>query len=268
MRNYLKIASLLFFGYLSGQEKPEQKVFFEFDKYTLSKQQEQAVTHFIKKMDLAKIVGVKIYGYCDDRGTEAYNYKLSDNRANTVQKILTLNGIKTNKIILTEGKGRVLLQKVSTENLSETRSKNRRVDLFIVLKNSFEEEFFNSLQENHKVGDRIFLENILFPYGSSKLSTSSRNELDKIVGVLRKNPGLQFEIRGHVCCTPKYYNDAIDKDTHERTLSVNRARSVYNYLKSKNISSTRMVHKGLGNKFPLGKGDAYDRRVEFYITKI
>jgi hypothetical protein len=29
-----------------------------------------------------------------------------------------------------------------------------------------------------------------------------------------------------------------------------------------------MSYKGLGNKFSLGKGEEYDRRVEFVITKI
>jgi hypothetical protein len=28
-----------------------------------------------------------------------------------------------------------------------------------------------------------------------------------------------------------------------------------------------MTYKGVGNRFPLGKGEEYDRRVEFLITK-
>ena len=51
--------------------------------------------------------------------------------------------------------------------------------------------------------------------------------------------------------------DAIDEDTHERKLSLNRARNVYKYLISKNISPQRMTYKGCGNKFPLGKGEAF-----------
>lgn len=268
MKNHLKILPLLFFGSLFSQEKPSQKVFFEFDKYSLNSQQAQILTDFIKKIDPAKIESIAIYGYCDDRGAENYNYTLSDNRVNTVQNILTLNGIKTNKIIVTEGKGRVPLKKYTGENLNEIRSKNRRVDLFIVKKDNFEDDFYNSLKEYHKVGDRIFLENILFPLGSSKLTQESKKELDRIVVVLQKNKTLQFEIRGHVCCTPNYYTDAIDKDSKERKLSVNRARNVYNYLKSKNILSNRMIYKGCGNKTPLKKGESFDRRVEFYITKI
>ncbi|SHL71337.1 OmpA family protein [Flavobacterium chilense] len=79
---------------------------------------------------------------------------------------------------------------------------------------------------------------------------------------------MQFEIRGHVCCTPEIYSDGIDKDTKERRLSWNRAKTVFYYLSSKKISKNRMSYQGCGNKFPLGKGDNLDRRVEFLITKI
>jgi outer membrane protein OmpA-like peptidoglycan-associated protein len=71
-----------------------------------------------------------------------------------------------------------------------------------------------------------------------------------------------------VCCTPSYYEDAIDQKTRERKLSVNRAKAVFHYLISKNINSLRMTYRGCGNKFPLGMGEALDRRVEFLITKI
>ena len=92
--------------------------------------------------------------------------------------------------------------------------------------------------------------------------------MDKIAEQLQKNKNIEFEIRGHVCCTPSYYNDAIDRSTNERKLSLNRAKTVFWYLISKNINSLRMTYKGCGNKFPLGKGEEIDRRVEFLITKI
>lgn len=193
---------------------------------------------------------------------------MSKNRVETVQKILTNNGFNKNKIVIIEGKGRVVIKKDTVENLNETRSKNRRVDLILVKKNSFGKGIYNSFQKKHTVGDRIFLENILFVMGSSKLTTKSKEELDKIAVQLQKDKTMEFEIRGHVCCTPSYYNDAIDKETKERKLSLNRAKTVYRYLLSKNINSLRMNYKGCGNQFPLGKGDALDRRVEFLISKI
>ena len=268
MGKYFKIGFLLWFGCLFAQEKTIETVYFEFDKYALPEKQEQIVVDFIKTIDTAKIESIQIYGYCDDRGDNDYNYKLSKNRVETVQKILTNNGFNKNKIVIIEGKGRVVIKKDTVENLNETRSKNRRVDLILVKKNSFGKGIYNSFQKKHTVGDRIFLENILFVMGSSKLTTKSKEELDKIAVQLQKDKTMEFEIRGHVCCTPSYYNDAIDKETKERKLSLNRAKTVYRYLLSKNINSLRMNYKGCGNQFPLGKGDALDRRVEFLISKI
>lgn len=268
MKNCFKALLILFASFLSAQEKKAETVYFAFDKYHLNKQQEQLILDFVIKADTSKIESIQIYGYCDDRGNADYNYKLSENRVRTVQSVLTSYGFNKNKIVLIEGKGRVILTEEIMDNLGEIRSKNRRVDLLLVKKNSFGEGIFNSLQDRHRVGDRIYLEKIFFPMGSSKLNTSSKKELDKIAAVLQKNKTIRFEIQGHVCCTPSHYKDAIDRDSHERKLSLNRAKNVFRYLISKKISSIRMTYKGCGNKFPLGKGDQYDRRVEFLITKI
>jgi outer membrane protein OmpA-like peptidoglycan-associated protein len=126
---------------------------------------------------------------------------------------------------------------------------------------------YNALKKDLIVGDRVYLDNILFERGSSKLTTKSKAELDKIARFLQKYKNLQFEIQGHICCTPSFQKEAIDKDTRKRELSKNRAFAVYKYLVSKKISPNRMTYKGYGNTVPLGKGTEYDRRVELAITK-
>mgnify|MGYP003644792544 CR=1 FL=1 len=268
MLNYLKLITLLSFGCLFAQEKKVETIYFDFDKYSIDSQQEQAILDFVIKADTTVIESIQIYGYCDDRGNNDYNYKLSEDRVCTVKAVLTSHGFNKNKIVIIEGKGRVIITEDVFENLAEIRSKNRRVDLLIVKKNSFGKGIYNSIQEKHSVGDRIYFENILFQLGSSELSSNSKKELDKIAEQLQKNKNIEFEIRGHVCCTPSYYYDAIDRSTNERKLSLNRAKTVFWYLISKNVNSLRMTYKGCGNKFPLGKGEEVDRRVEFLITKI
>jgi outer membrane protein OmpA-like peptidoglycan-associated protein len=100
------------------------------------------------------------------------------------------------------------------------------------------------------------------------LTFKSKTELDKIAKLLMKYKNLQFEIQGHVCCTPPYQKEAIDKDTKKRQLSTNRAQTVYKYLIWKKIPKERMSFKGYGNTVPLGKGAEYDRRVELVISKV
>lgn len=266
----LKTLTVLFFfvfGLLNAQEKKIGTVYFEFDKYSIDAIQEQTVVSFVRKIDTTLLESIQIYGYCDDRGDNNYNLKLSENRVNAVKSILVAHGFNKSKIVIVEGKGRVLIDDYSGDNLADVRSKNRRVDLLIVKKNSFGKGLYNSFQDHHEVGDRIYLENIFFELGSSNLTAASKKELDRIVQILQKNKNIEFEIRGHVCCTPRYYKDAIDRVTKERKLSLNRARNVFRYLISRNVNSLRMTYKGLGNRFPLGKGDDFDRRVEFLITK-
>ncbi len=271
MIKILRILPLLFFCFANAQEEVVQSVYFEFDKYTLDKKQEQAVVDFIRRTDSTRIESVEIFGYTDDIGKEAYNHKLSTERAATIRQALLHNGIKNKIIVTIEGKGRILIDDDLVENLPEKRSKNRRVDVVLNMKPLPKIElpgFYTSIQKNHIVGDHIYIENLLFERGSSKLTFKAKTQLDQIARLLHKYKKLEFEVQGHVCCTPPYQKEAIDRDTRKRQLSTNRAQAVYKYLMFKKIPKTRMTFKGYGNTVPLGKGAEYDRRVELVITKI
>jgi len=263
MKKSFQILLFLVFGLLSAQENTTQSVYFDFDKFSLNKTQINTIISLINSPDFSQFEAIQLYGYCDDRGSEEYNHKLSEKRVATVQKILLSNGITQNKIFICEGKGRVILDKDTVKNLQKTRDRNRRVDLFFIKNTTF--TYFPA---NPKAGDLIILEGITFEMGSSVLSPKSKKELDRTALLLKKHNTLRFEIKGHVCCTSSKFTDAIDKETQDRNLSINRAKNVFVYLRSKGISPYRMSYKGYGNRFPLGKGDGQDRRVELYITKI
>jgi len=264
---------LLFFltsNAVHAQEEVVHSIYFQFDKFDLEEKQAADVVAFIHSIDSTRIESIQIYGYTDDRGKDAYNFKLSTKRANTIRDKLIERGIKNKIIVTIEGKGRIMLDE-DIENVSEARSKNRRVDVVANFKPApplpLEPGVFTTITKNHVVGDRIYLENILFDRGSSRLTMKSKTELDKIVRLLHKYKNLEFEIQGHVCCIPSFQKEAIDMDTRKRQLSQNRAQSVYKYLVSKKIAAKRMTFKGYGNTKPLGKGTLYDRRVELVITK-
>lgn len=263
MKRYFEILFLLSFGYISAQENKVQSVYFEFDKFTLNKSETSQIIDLVNSHNFSQFDAIQIYGYCDDRGSEDYNDKLSKKRVVTVQEILLENGISQNKIFICEGRGRVNLDKDTIKNLKQIRNKNRRVDLFFIKKS-----VYTFIPENPKVGDLIVLERLNFEMGSSILSLKAKKELDRTVISLEKHKSLRFEIKGHVCCTSSKYSEGIDHEGQERNLSVNRAKNVFNYLRSKGISPYRMSYKGYGNRFPLGKGDDLDRRVEFLVTKI
>lgn len=270
MKSYFLSFSLLVVSFCFAQEEIVQSVYFDTNKFQIDELQSKEVVDFIKSNDSTRIESIQIFGYTDDLGKEEYNFKLSTNRANTIKETLIANGI-TNKIIVTiEGKGRILIEDDVLDNLPEKRSKNRRVDVVLNLKplpKIVLPGFYTSIQKNHVVGDHIYLENLLFETGSSVLTLAAKTELDKLAKILLRYKNLQFEIQGHVCCTPTFQKEAIDRFTRKRNLSTNRAEAVYKYLVFKKIPKTRMTFKGYGNTVPLKKGAEYDRRVELVITK-
>lgn len=256
-----------------AQEDEEvHSIFFEFDKYNLKEEQANAVVGFVSKIDTSRIESVQIFGYCDDRGKDQYNFTLSTNRANTVKEKLVEKGIKSKIIITLEGKGRIMLDEDMQTNIPEARSKNRRVDVVVNFKALVIEDLkipgvYSTIKKDRIVGDRIYLDHVLFERGSSQLTYKAKKELDRIALELHKYKNIYFEIQGHVCCTPTFQKEAVDRDTKKRELSTNRAKRVYNYFLMKQISKTRMTFKGYGNTQSLKQGSALDRRVELLITK-
>jgi outer membrane protein OmpA-like peptidoglycan-associated protein len=266
---FLKYILILFFGFVQAQ-KSTHSVYFEFDKFALDEKQGNEVVDFIKQTDSTKIESIQIFGYTDDVGKEEYNINLSNKRANAIQEKLKKSGI-TSKVILTiEGKGSIYIKDPNAvHNVDQLRSQNRRVDVVLNLKPIPKAPSnFKEIRMDHVVGDQIYLEKILFAQGSSKLTPETRKELDRLAILILKNKTLEFEIQGHVCCTPPNQHEAVDMDTHKRTLSKNRAEVVYNYFISKKIKKERMTFKGYGSTVPLGREPDYDRRVELKITKI
>mgnify|MGYP003483893155 FL=1 len=273
MTRLLSLLFLLFSVVSFAQEDEEvHSIFFEFDKYNLKEEQANAVVAFVSKIDTSRIESVQIFGYCDDRGKDQYNYTLSTNRANTVKNKLIERGIKSKIIITLEGKGRIMLDEDMQTNVPEARSKNRRVDVVVNFKPIVIEDLkipgvYSTIKKDRIVGDRIYLDHVLFERGSSQLTYKAKKELDRIALELHKYKNIHFEIQGHVCCTPTFQKEAVDRDNKKRELSTNRAKRVYNYFLMKRISKVRMSYKGYGNTQSLKQGSTLDRRVELLITK-
>lgn len=266
------VAALFSFGLSFAQEEEIYSIFFEFDKFNLKEEQAEGVIAFVQKIDTARIESIQIYGYCDDRGKDEYNFVLSTNRANTVKDKLIERGIKSKIIITLEGKGRIMLDEDLQTDIPEARSKNRRVDVVVNYKSVLIENLkipgvYSTVKKDAVAGDRIYLERVLFERGSSQLTAQAKKELDKIAILLLKYKNIHFEVQGHVCCTPTYHREAVDRETKKRELSVNRAKRVFNYLFKKGISNSRMTYRGYGNTQSLKQGGALDRRVELLILK-
>lgn len=108
-------------------------------------------------------------------------------------------------------------------------------------------------------GDAVAF-HINFTFGSDVLPSANRPHLDRIVDLMRAEPGLNLTIEGHT--------DAYGSDAYNIELSRRRAISVMRYLVERGIAGSRLVAVGKGKSSPLTKDpfDPSNRRVQFVST--
>lgn len=73
-------------------------IFYDFDKYSLRKESETALDELVKLLEQNPNVTIELSAHCDYKGSDAYNKKLSQRRAETVVRYLIGKGIKTDRL--------------------------------------------------------------------------------------------------------------------------------------------------------------------------
>ncbi len=269
----LFLGFILLSNSIFSQKIALHSVFFNTAKSEISSDETEQLKQFIQKIDTTFEIEISINSYCDDRGSFEYNLRLAEERAQSIKYFLLQHTIKEKAIATVKANGEVQLDR-SNFNIDGQRKHNRRADLVVNYKTkiaektidttSSEQEFFsNSMQ----VGDKFTLDNILFEGGRTLLLEESFPALNNLVLALKNKPQYEICILGHVCCT-SYGLDGLDHDTGKRNLSEARAKTIYTYLISKGISSSRLSYKGMKGDFRTGLGDKFDRRVELEIVGI
>ncbi|AXT18633.1 OmpA family protein [Flavobacteriaceae bacterium AU392] len=278
MKNSPFILFFFIHVFIFSQNKIKHDVYFDTDSYSVKETEQNRLMIFIdsiKSIDAGKI---SIFGFCDDRGSNSYNLKLSNQRANTIKRLFIKNEIDSTIITNVDGKGELLLKIINTNNTDLVRGLNRKVEILVTLKPKVEipelvvvkkkvNETVEVLKKELHVGDKITLKNILFKNGFSTILDESRETLQEIAQILVERENIYFTIQGHVCCTYRT-RDAVDAKTKKRNLSLARAQFIYDYLAEKGVKRNRMKFEGLKRKFPLGGDPKLDRRVEIKITHI
>jgi outer membrane protein OmpA-like peptidoglycan-associated protein len=238
-----------------------------------------------------------LIGYGDYTGSKAYNERLSRRRAESVRQHLLASGFVRDSIILCIGKGRIERK----DTLDKTGfAADRRVELIRnpgpqpaaaappvpkpapkpvlppPLTDSRGIPYASSVRlHKMNVGEVFILDSIYFDAGRHYIRNGTTNRsVIRLYNMLTEYPTMKIRIEGHVCCTVmgEYGLDADDADTGEPTLSVNRAKYVYEYLVKQGIDSSRLSYKGFGGQFPVFPAErtpeemAANRRVEIRIT--
>lgn len=117
--------------------------------------------------------------------------------------------------------------------------------------------------ESVKPGESLTITNLQFENGTATLKSHSYKVLDKVVDVLNNHPFAEFQIIG--------YMDDNGNESVSKKLSKERARAVYDYLKSQDVINP-LSYKGMGSAQPVAPNDteenkAKNRRVEFVMIK-
>lgn len=261
----------LFFTTLLSAQDSEKKItlFYENDAYLLT-QEHFNILDSIKNIEHKELVDVHVNGYTNNVGDKVYNLKLSRKRARNVK-----NFLKEFTIVSSEGYG----------ELETEAANNRRVDILVHLKTDhipvegeIIEAPISEVKERTpsisllkpKKGDKIILEGIRFYPDQDVIMDESKDALEELLAFLKTNSNIKFRLLGHICCGD-WNNPALDVRnlrTGKNNLSEARAKAVRNYLVKKGIDKRRIRYRGMAYKYPTGKGDKFDRRVEIEITSV
>lgn len=114
-----------------------------------------------------------------------------------------------------------------------------------------------------EVGATVRLNNVFFATGKATIDGESRDELLRLIDLMRSRPTMRIEIGGHT--------DDRGTDEQNMKLSQDRADNVMKYLVTNGITSDRLRAAGYGKRRPLTKERSAEalqrnRRVEFTIT--
>jgi outer membrane protein OmpA-like peptidoglycan-associated protein len=104
------------------------------------------------------------------------------------------------------------------------------------------------------------LDNVEFDFGKYSLRPLSYATLDDLVDYLKRKPNERIEIGGHT--------DNIGSDEKNLTLSLERAKSIVEYLIAKGISNDRLVAKGYGAEEPIEENTTEEGRQKNRRTEV
>lgn len=287
-----------FFIFLTSTvfSQEEMSVFFESNKFQLTKKEQSKLNQWILANNNNKIVA--IHGFTDEDGTSGFNDTLAKKRVDFIYQIVK-DQIKIREDFKTISFGEKF-------NQSQNKAENRKVTIYYLLEkdipredeilglkpeiavedlyepeinypeklvfenpNGTKSEFkldreFMKKVGKASIGEKLKIENLNFIINTFAVVNESRGKLYELLLVLQSNPRLKIEIQGHLCCMP----------TDRTDLSTQRAKAIYNFLLANDVYRTRISYKGFGSTQPIfaipEKNEAEraaNRRVEILIVE-
>ena len=116
-----------------------------------------------------------------------------------------------------------------------------------------------------RVGEGILITfdaGLMFDVDSYQLKSATKRELDELSTILNKYEDTDILVEGHT--------DSSGAEDYNQTLSVNRAKSVYQQLQRREVTASRLTTVGYGERQPIADNESAtgrqkNRRVEVAI---
>ncbi len=129
---------------------------------------------------------------------------------------------------------------------------------------SLEPVYIDIYLKKAQVGSGVTLNNIFFDFDQYVIRKKSETELNRVLQFLGDNPKIHIKVEGHT--------DDKGSEEYNNSLSLNRAKAVYDYLLDQGASPDVLDYEGFGQAAPLVPNDSEanrqrNRRIEFRITE-
>ena len=105
-----------------------RSVYFDFDKSNIRPDAVPVLDEAVRILKQDRTLPIVVVGHTDSIGSDAYNLKLSQRRANAVRDYFVAHGISSSRI-RTEGRGKS--DPVASNDTADGRAQNRRVELHL-----------------------------------------------------------------------------------------------------------------------------------------
>lgn len=106
-------------------------IFYDFDKATLRNESKSELERLVQLMNENKTMKIELSSHTDNKGTDQYNVKLSQARAQSVVDYLIEKGISKDRLV---AKGYGESKAVALNDTGEGRQQNRRTEFKILVK--------------------------------------------------------------------------------------------------------------------------------------
>lgn len=124
-----------------------ENIFYEFDKATLTEESTVSLDSLITLLNDNPNVTIELGAHCDYKGSEAYNERLSQRRAESVVNYLIQGGISAERLVAKgygESSPRVLRKKLATQ-LGFLKEGDVLTEQFILTLTEEQQEICNAL---------------------------------------------------------------------------------------------------------------------------